>query len=184
MTSCAFCGTTDPMSDEDIWPVWLSTHFKRAFNAKLFQHHITSARAGQSQREISQRVNMRAPVVCKPCNTKWMSQLENITKSVLVPLIDSPQKHRSLSRVDLLALANWMSVKSVAMNHLALRDNLSRQRLPFFTPQQRATLMARCLPPTRTTIWLGRAPAPTTPFFGDLDTVYYLGFARRSPPRL
>lgn len=124
------------MSDEDIWPVWLSRHFRRAFNATLFQHNVTSQRGGLSDREISQRINLRAPVVCRPCNTKWMSQLEDITKKILVPLIDSPTKQRQFTRVDLLALANWLSVKSVAMNHLSAtrRPQLPTLAILYATP--------------------------------------------------
>ena len=101
MNVCAFCGpTTAPMSDEDLYPAWLTRLYQRHFNFRQFGLISTDTRGVVTEGPTTQRINIRIPVVCRPCNNGWMSQIETLAQPVLTPLITTPYLPRTLSEDD------------------------------------------------------------------------------------
>jgi hypothetical protein len=85
-------------------------------------------------------------VVCRPCNTTWMSRLESATKPVLRPLMLGDQLQ--LDRRRQTILATWVCLKNMVAE--------------FSDPATRTTDVADLrrmyvsqLPPERTTVWIG-----------------------------
>ena len=154
MTNCWFCGpTTSPISPEDLLPTWLSRFFRRDLGITRF-HHAESNRQGQFRRHPpTQRMRVEAWVVCRQCNTTWMSQLERATKPLLVPIIKDPSKARSLSDEDAGTIAIWAILKAILVD---ARDVALHKSKPFVSPHQRARFMNDLTPPDRCSVWLAR----------------------------
>jgi hypothetical protein len=86
-------------------------------------------------------------VVCRDCNTGWMSVLEGATKPILRPLILGEERH--LTREDQKILAAWVCLKNMVAEFSASKtkateavdfDRMHKERLP----------------PARATVWLGQ----------------------------
>lgn len=90
--SCPFCGSTDDISGEHIYPLWFSRWAAR-------QGATFSANGGPLR-----RLDFQVPV-CSGCNNRWMSVLENDVQPILISMFD--QNLRQLDPV----------VLSVAQQH-------------------------------------------------------------------
>lgn len=102
----------------------------------------------------AQRINVRLPVVCKPCNTQWMSQIEKQVKPLLTQLIVKPDEPKVFSDEEWAALIIWTTIKAIILDH---GDVATTGAAPFFTQAQRTRLRDEWLPPNRVEMWLGRA---------------------------
>lgn len=179
---CAFCGPTpEPLSVEDIWPRWLSTHLRRSRNVKHFYQQLIRNR-GSAEKGRGQRVKLEAPIVCRDCNNTWMSEMENLVKPLLVPLIANPSKRQTLSDVDCLTIASWATLKAILMDHLSVHTFGTE---PFFSTEQRKNFKATCEPPFGVGIFVGRLETkrPQRPT-GDVQTLYYSEFKSESQKHL
>ena len=69
---CAFCPATANFSGEHIWSKWM----RKLFKSKKFRFHQRNS-SGKIVKEWSlPGIDLKAKVVCKPCNEGWMSRLE------------------------------------------------------------------------------------------------------------
>ncbi len=167
--NCAFCGPTGaPESGEDLFPLWLSRLYQRDFRFTNFRIHSETRLGRKWQGPASQRINLKVPAVCRPCNTEWMSQIENLTKPVLTPLIKQPAVARTLTNEQVTALILWMTVKAIVVDH---HDVLTNNGKPFFSPQQKRRFRDDWIPPNRCTMWLARLTP--VPGFGGNATADY-----------
>jgi hypothetical protein len=171
MNECAFCGpTSEPLTIEDVMPRWLSKFFRRTYNNQTFKQQGVHRGQPASDPEMNQRIRVDVPVVCRACNQGWMSQLEDHAKPILTPLITHPKTPRSISAVDCLTLASWLSAKSVVLDFFIFHRG--QQRALFYTPRQRHELRDANIPPSLATVWIGRMQKRGL-VSGDIQTLYY-----------
>src|SRR2546421_338170 len=93
---CIFCDVRKKMSKEHVFPRWLD-----ALIPALKQTHDAYAMAWNPQRKTFERIfekkhgspstKITVRVVCRDCNSEWMSDLENATKPLLTKLIRGEQ---------------------------------------------------------------------------------------------
>jgi hypothetical protein len=88
-----------------------------------------------------------------------MSQIEKLARPVLTPLIKAPYTARTLSEDDCVCVALWAAVKSVVVDHYAVKEHGFK---PFFTPQERTALRDHWRPPRRMRAWIGRLSVQST----------------------
>src|SRR4051812_5525667 len=73
IAKCAFCPDTAKITGEHIWSEWM----RALFSATRFRF-IQRGEDGSVLNEWpSDEINLKANVVCKPCNEGWMSNLES-----------------------------------------------------------------------------------------------------------
>ena len=158
-------------------PRWLSKELRRAFKNALFaQKPFSQDSTFKTSRKISQRLTLDAPVVCKRCNNGWMSQLEDATKDVLLPLVTKPHKPVTLSDEDCLILASWMTLKTMVLDCHSTAEGIQRHR--FFTPRQRYAFKRNAVPPRSVFVWIGRFD-PHRPPSGNVRAVFFYQFKRQ-----
>jgi len=124
---CPFCDESDP-TDEHVFPQWVSREL-----ASLGT--LTDHRSPHGPRPI-EKIGATAPV-CRKCNNRWLSVLENDTKPVLGPMIRGEEQRLFADQQRLLA--TW-ALKTAMMLDLASGDPvipagffhaLRQQRQPF-----------------------------------------------------
>jgi hypothetical protein len=161
------------MSPEDVIPRWLSKLLRRQTGDAHFVQEIFSTRDGKQPKETRQRLALDAQVVCRPCNTRWMSNLDNRAKPVLTELITKPRARRTLSARDCETIARWMVLKSIVLDHLGYQQH--GQSAVFFKPSQCFAFKATQLPPKNSQVWIGRFAQRTT-VDGNVRAAYYSEF--------
>ncbi len=92
-------------------------------------------------------LNLKAKVVCKPCNETWMSQLEGETKPILKDVILRGQQ-TTLRERDIALVAAVAFKNTVVADHMHTRG-------PFFTLRERRDFRYTRLIPTGVQMWLG-----------------------------
>jgi hypothetical protein len=99
MRNCIFCGG-GPVTKEDAWPVWLVEQVGRS--------RLIASMTGPNARPAyrTDRIEQRAGCTCQQCNNGWMSDLEQLTKPILGPMVDG--KALTLSGLQQAILAAWM----------------------------------------------------------------------------
>lgn len=102
--------------------------------------------------------------VCEPCNSGWMSSLEDATKTILAPLILDGASHVRLSRENLLTLATWATKSWMAYALLS-----GPQQNPFTTEEYRS-MAADPRPLDRSQLWLMRSFEPGAEVAMTLNT--------------
>ncbi len=160
MNVCIFCrlpfSRERRRSDEHIWPRWMhgllpeKPGVQRLFDGdELVEDHAFG---------MVLHKHFKPRVVCRPCNNRWMSQLEVATKPILRPLMLGEARH--LDRRDQTVLATWACLKNMVAEHShpASRATDTADLLRMYTKQ---------LPPARATVWIGRHS-------GDLWTTRYI----------
>jgi hypothetical protein len=143
---CIFCGQTG-LTKEHIWPDWLrdyiprqiqKSHFKSAVFHRTHTEERTYAKPGDPH-------SHRLRIVCKPCNTGWMSRPQDTTKSILIPLLFG--EHTTVELAHQKALATWATMAVMVAEHTE-RDKVA---IPF-EQRERFRLTREPLPEWR--IWL------------------------------
>src|SRR5690349_19672450 len=68
---CAFCPKVAEFSGEHVWSEWIGT----ILGKKKYQVFDYSG-SNQLLQYSKNTLDLKLPVVCRPCNNNWMSQLE------------------------------------------------------------------------------------------------------------
>jgi hypothetical protein len=112
--ACIFCGGT-PLTVEHVWPEWV---------ARLFDTtSVRITRSGSKPVAYSARtIELKAAVVCEPCNTGWMNRVENAARPILTPMIKG--QCATLDRPAQFVAAFW-AVKTAMVFECALSQPLS-----------------------------------------------------------
>lgn len=113
-TACIVCGGK-PLTREHLWPKWFSRLTLRRHNRH--EHHQSRWVQMGSLSTVRNRVRSRtgdassvAPkVVCKPCNSGWMSQVESAARPALSSMIRGDQC--LVSPADRHAIRRWAALK-------------------------------------------------------------------------
>jgi hypothetical protein len=132
-STCPFCGNTGPMTDEHIWPIWLSKELRRLGATFVALQGTKSAPAS-----IDVTVG-----VCRQCNNDWLSTLENDVATIARPML---RGHRvRLHTNEQGRLATW------ATKTAYLLDRTSSPIVPRGFPME---LAIRREPPSNTCVFL------------------------------
>jgi hypothetical protein len=140
------------MSKEHVFPAWLKEHFPRGLNdthsayaMKLdVQNNAYSKIFDKKHGGSSTTITVR--VVCKECNSKWMSKLEQAVRPILSPLIRGEEM--VLSQDQQRVLATWIAKTAMTAEY--------RYPTVIAIPQvQRHALMSKCEPPEGWLVGIG-----------------------------
>lgn len=120
--TCPFCNATESLTDEHIWPRWLSKELRSV-------GRTLAPRSGSKQPRTS--IDFTVPI-CRPCNNEWLSTLENDVAPILRPML---RGHFVDLKVEQQALlATW------ATKTAFLIDRISRAVVPRGFPMELAIL--------------------------------------------
>jgi hypothetical protein len=134
---CPFCGGPGPFSSEHVLPEWTAKllGLKKVYGTG--QHHAR----GAIKMTAKESFGLKAGGVCKICNNEWMSDLENLTKPFLAPMIlASPTTRVTLNSDEQVVLASWLW-KILILHNLVAGGS-------YFTAEERACLKNGDSPPT------------------------------------
>jgi hypothetical protein len=110
------CSAFGRLTREDIIPDWLAEvlrDMQPSSSGVLLTRSIAhkGKYLGFSQTRRGAANVYKPRVVCKECNGRWMSQLENATKPVLTPLVQG--QRRGLLPRDQEVIARWLKMKTL-----------------------------------------------------------------------
>src|SRR6266446_67547 len=153
ITSCIFCGTAGPLTNEHVFPRWCHRFLPNTRTTKyasvrgirspsVDQFHLVK-RSGDIR-------DWKIPCVCTPrCNNGWMRQdIENRARPIMIPLIRGESMRITPAQQAVIAtwagleamVAEWTVIGHVTTHHM-----------------QRKRMMWRRLPPEfGWGIWIGR----------------------------
>lgn len=181
MWTCPFCGRTDRHTDEHVWADWLRQYpmfevMNEGYTGQRFQRSEWGVERDaegryqeveRSRRHVQSFLPYFTVTICDPCNTGWMSQMENRAKAILDPMIRGQSV--VLGRDEQTLLAGW-----VAKFGYAYLSELDPQNVPFSTEEFRA-LRAAQKPPGRAVIWMGHSTAPQAWISADVKPYFAAG---------
>ncbi len=113
--SCVFCQL--PLmerSKEHVLPQWLLDHLEIRDEKVNPTHFKADATVVSSRRHTLD--NLVEGSICADCNSKWMSQLEEEAKPILVPLMAGEREVIQLSADERLVLARWTCKTAYVLN--------------------------------------------------------------------
>ncbi|MFZ2095758.1 MAG: hypothetical protein WAV05_03885 [Anaerolineales bacterium] len=143
MRSCIFCGNRAG-TREDAWPLWLMRKFPKKINGVMAGE--IGKKALTPWRQISPELKIK--FICKGCNNGWMSRLEDQVKPILEPIINEETVLIHLQQQSILSA--W-AVKTTMVLEAIYHD-----RIWFYLPAERTSLMETLHPPARTYVWIAK----------------------------
>lgn len=165
---CPFCGQAGERSKEHVWAQWL--HETEGAKALLEGTHgeripmpdgvLVKGDDGRCQTAWASRGKYAKWLphvtvwVCGTCNSEWMGQLEDQTRTILKPFVLDGENLLTLSEDDLFTLATWAT-----KSWMAYALTAPAQRNPFTEDEYRA-MAANPKPLVRCQIWLLHAAEP------------------------
>lgn len=160
---CAFCDSTAKKTGEHVWSKWIS----RLLPGKKRLRRLDSNR-DVIKRSISNTIDWKVPVVCHPCNTRWMSDIiENKhAKPAMSDLILDKPGPIDQMRANSIALFSFKTA--------VILDQLVIEHTPFFERSVRHEFKKSLTIPPDVGMWLTRfAPRGR----GEANTFYNEGTA-------
>lgn len=82
--TCLFCGSTETLTREHVWPRWLE---KVLPGTGVKPSHVYSEEGRPTREFVAPDYSIQVRVVCGSCNHGWMADLENQARPVLTPMI-------------------------------------------------------------------------------------------------
>jgi hypothetical protein len=157
---CIWCGK-GPLTDEHLWPKWLR---KRGIVSADPLEHLSGQDAPAEKWERNWRApdaTRTAAIVCEPCNTGWMNDLEAAAAPILEPMMRGEARTLDVAEQDIVALwaAKMTMVWEATHPHVrAVSDEDYEHVFRWRTP------------PTGWRVWLAAyAPPPDPPPPPDVD---------------
>jgi hypothetical protein len=165
---CAFCGRTENISREHVWPRWASTHLVGDDTFTFYRHFVGDGFALQDPEAWAHKpFDLTVKAVCGSCNNGWMAQLESDSKESLFSSAFAG-RGRSLHRGGQRTLAAWAlkTAMMVEQTNASVRRGIPRAEY--------AHLRARGEPSERVRVWIASysgtlAVALGLPFGVDID---------------
>jgi len=140
-SSCPFCGATDDLTDEHIWPKWFSRRL-REIGATF--------RSSRNPGKSVQYIDLTVPV-CAACNQVWMSVLENDVAELLSPMVCG--EPAILSSDNQRVISTW-ATKTAYLIDAATGPIVPRGYAHSLRDSRR--------PPRGTVVWLSAFEGPTS----------------------
>jgi hypothetical protein len=168
---CMFCGGR-PVTLEHVFPDWLGKALPRVRQINVTDDEYRPIWSLGS-------FNINKKIVCKPCNTGWMSHLEGIVR----PLLADPILYGSaltMTAAQQKQVAMW-AVKTGMVLESYRKDH------PFkYIPDWHARWMVEHPePPADTTVWMfGRVPDFRPEGTPDFVFTRSVGIVRKEPPHI
>ena len=183
VAECVFCGGTSKPTKEHVWAQWLrkypafsdlvETEGSLGERFRLDEPKLQLDDEGDRFQEVVVNTHHVAKLlphvtvpVCGPCNKGWMSNLEDVAKSVLHPMILGDQV--IVSRHQQAQLAAWVTKMAYAYTSTSDPSND-----PFSTTERRE-LMTTLQAPERVHIWMGHSTSPLAYIALRVDPLYLL----------
>ena len=118
---CIFCPFVGKLTDEHIWGDWTRNYVERPQK----KHNFASIVAKTPTEEVVDPVRIRAgdplnsqvKVVCGPCNSGWMSQIQERAKPFLIPLFEG--KESVLDSAAQTLIASWAAMATMTGEYLS-----------------------------------------------------------------
>jgi hypothetical protein len=150
---CIFGGHDEKLTSEHIWGDWITDYVPRTMN----KHHyanILIPRPGEAEPPIvriraGDPLSSQVPVVCGPCNSGWMSRLQDEAKPFLIPLFEG--KDCALDPSARTAISAWITMATMTSEYVS-RDSTKIA----ISQGERDWLMNNRIPPEGWRIWIGR----------------------------
>jgi hypothetical protein len=102
------------MTSEHVWGQWLKPYLRRDVNKQHFHRRVVSF-DGADQNTIRIRaggpLTSSVSVVCEPCNTRWLSGIQNRAKPYLIPLIEG--RETVVGEVAQRTIATWATMATM-----------------------------------------------------------------------
>jgi len=111
MATCIFCGTDTKLTKEHIWPDWLKNYIPKDMPNYLAAKTIESFEKASEQtvkRIGGDPHSRRVKCVCGDCNNGWMSDLQQLAKPIVVPIIEG--KSVTLNEKEQKIIASWSAM--------------------------------------------------------------------------
>jgi len=157
VNGCCFCNGPG-LTKEHIWPDWAAdllpdsgSYFRAKIRGGGGLSPGGSVEGHWSRQGAVKTIRLR--VVCKPCNSGWMGDMEQAVKPILKPMLND--KQISLSRDNQQTLAQYFAMK-------AMVADLSRPPYAFTENERNLFYLERAIP-DRCRIHLSRYPDPPNP---------------------
>lgn len=179
VTECIFCGDPDParLTWEHLWPRWSHKEIKRLmrkWHGVYGLHRIEELSVINADVRVTKRGgdvhDMQVRCVCggdvRSCNNRWMRELENRARPVLIPLMNGHQLR--LSPEQQAIVAGWAAMKAMVAEY-------ERSARVTTTQSERDYMRTVRLPPDRGwAIWIGRYERKEWPgYLGSAPFVYW-----------
>jgi hypothetical protein len=141
------------MSGEHVWSSWVGGLFGEGpgkYTFRRFGQGGLQQRGPLIREWKSNEINLKANVVCEPCNNGWMSTVENDrAKPTLRDMV--------LSSNEVSLLPNGIkSVVEFTFLKAVVADHMNTKRAPFFTRRQRLQFRNDRQVPASVQVWIGR----------------------------
>lgn len=152
-TTCIFCGASGKMTAEHVLPNWLTS-------IGLASEPVVETASGWLNRSPQSRgsgrpFQTRVKAVCAACNNGWMSELEQIARRILTPIIRG--EPRGILEDDQPALAMWaLKTTLVAMMVSSREDRTLGYGLPEAEFTDLYMQRGQPRPLDHVQVWLGR----------------------------
>lgn len=149
---CIFCWDTAQLTREHIRADWLKNYLPKT-QVNYEAGHLTINRPGLPRSEKSRKIggdplSRRVKCVCEACNTRWMKDIQDAAKPIVVPMIGGQRV--PLRRPEQRTLAAWIAMSVMC-------SEFGKDQLQAISPADRETLYRHKVPPKRNwQIWLGR----------------------------
>jgi hypothetical protein len=117
---CIFCGEK-PTTREHIWADWLTKYIP-----KTMPKHSSATSIVNPDRSVNRTSKVwggdprsrRLQIVCGPCNHHWMSDLQKVTKPILIPLITGKSKKPIVLNLERQkTLATWAAMSVICAEY-------------------------------------------------------------------
>lgn len=146
MGKCIFCSREAKLTGEHIWSAWISRLLGPHVSGFNFSYYDTQT---GERREWSQpTMNQKTRLVCKLCNERWMSNIEDDASTALSGIVRDGSPVCLLSS-GITSLARFSFKCAILANHMALNEE------PFFSPFVRHRFKDNLEIPSGVQMWIG-----------------------------
>jgi hypothetical protein len=151
MNECFFCGpTANPLTEEHVWPKWVSKILFGQYNSDHFVH-VRSEGDSTTGLWKSRYLQVTTDTVCDQCNNVWLSNFENnAVKPLATPLIEGNQDI-IIKPAEQWTLAAW-AFKMALLLEIAAKENPQ----PFFTAAERKQFRETLIPSEKVRVFLAK----------------------------
>ena len=112
---CIFCGNLAALTREHVWGEWLKEYVELSGTtyglATVRLRHPGEMDAPTIARRAGDPLMAQVEVVCRECNTGFLSQIQNRAKPYLVPLIEG--RSSSLDEAAQAIISSWIAMATM-----------------------------------------------------------------------
>jgi hypothetical protein len=155
--TCIFCGggssTGDSITKEHLWSDWMTSLLPDGDEYEEFRATISNSQ-NKILKETSRRRTGRANskklrVVCRSCNSGWMSRLEMTVQPFLTPLIKGAAFILTAEMQH--AISQWIALKLFVAENDSFNGHLAE---PIYPQKSRLDFMEQSTIPSGLRIWI------------------------------